>query len=183
MAELGAQWGSLVSTLEPATNAEAAKANDLVIVATNWDGAVATAADHADDLAGKPLIAMANGLTKVGREFQPVLPPEGSVTEAMQAAAPGARVAAAFQHVPAAALAALDAPLESDVLVCADDDGVRTIVLDLVTDMPNLRAFDAGSLANAVGIETFGALLLTCNLRHKGKGTLRLLGLEGYTPA
>jgi hypothetical protein len=33
-----------------------------------------------------------------------------------------------------------------------------------------------------VGIEAFAALLITLNLRHKGKGTLRLLGLEGYRP-
>jgi 8-hydroxy-5-deazaflavin:NADPH oxidoreductase len=180
VAELRAQWGDRVERLEPGTNAEAAKANDLVIIATTWEGAVATAAEHADDLASKPVIVMANGLERVGREFRPVLPPEGSIARAAQAAAPDARVVAAFQHVPAAAFAALDEPLESDVLVCADDDDARTLVLDLVASIPNLRAFDAGSLENAVGNEAFGAVLLTCNLRHKGKGTLRLLGLDGY---
>jgi hypothetical protein len=42
--------------------------------------------------------------------------------------------------------------------------------------MPELRAFDGGSLANAIGIEAFAALLLSVNLRHKGKGTLQLAG-------
>ena len=63
--------------------------------------------------------------------------------------------------------------------MCADDDASRDVVLDLVADLANLRAFDGGSLENAIGIETFAALLLSVNLRHRGKGTLRLLGVEG----
>jgi 8-hydroxy-5-deazaflavin:NADPH oxidoreductase len=179
--ELASQWGAKLGSLKAGTNADAAAAGELVVVATTWEGAVETTRAHADALNGKTVIAMANGLEKVDREFRAVLPPEGSLAQAQQAVAPGARVVAAFHLVPAAALAAIDTPLESDVLVCGDDDDARRQVLDLVVSMPKLRAFDAGSLANAVGIETFAALLLTINMRHKGKGTLRLLGLEGYT--
>jgi len=109
-----------------------------------------------------------------------VLPGGLSLSQCVQNAAPDARVAAAFHLVPAAALAALDRPLESDVIVCADDDDARRVVLDLIVGIPDLRAFDGGSLVNALGIEAFAALLITLNLRHKGKGTLRLMGLEGY---
>lgn len=178
VAELSERWGDRVATLVSGTNADAAAARDLAVVATTWDAAVGTTRDHAELLDGKVVIAMANGLVRVGKEFHPVLPEEGSLAAAMQAAAPGARVVAAFQHVPAAAFAALDESLESDVIVCGDDDSARTTVLDLVHAMPNLRGFDGGSLANAVGIETFAALLLSINVRYKGKGTLRLLGVE-----
>lgn len=179
VAEVRDRWGPRVDDLRAGTNADAARAGEVVVIATTWEGAVATAAEHAGDLAGKPVVAMANGLERVDREFRPVLGPEGSLTRAVQAAAPGAHVVAAFQHVPAAAFAALDTPMESDVVVCADDDAARSTVLELVAGIPDLRAFDAGSLANAVGIEAFAAVLLTCNLRHHGRGTLRLLGLEG----
>ncbi|MCJ7438244.1 MAG: NADPH-dependent F420 reductase [Acidimicrobiia bacterium] len=178
VAELSERWGDRLATLVPGTNADAAAARDLVIVATTWDAAVDTTRDHAGLLEGKVVVAMANGLVRVGKEFQPVLPEEGSLAAAMQAVAPGARVVAAFQHVPAAAFAALDEPLESDVVVCGDDDAARATVLDLVYAMPNLRGLDGGSLANAVGIEAFAAVLLSINLRYKGKGTLRLLGVE-----
>lgn len=183
VAEVRDQWGDRVATLDGVANEDAAKAADLVVVATNWEAAVATAAEHAPDLAGKPVISMANGLERVGREFNPVFPEAGSVSQAVQNAAPDARVVAAFHLVPAAALAQLDEPLQSDVVVCGTDDDARRLVLDLIVGIPELRAFDAGSLANAVGIEAFAALLLTVNLRHKGKGTLRLLGLDGYAPA
>jgi hypothetical protein len=178
VAEMSERWGSRVATLTSGANADAAGARDLVAVATVWNAAVETTQEHAALLDGKVVIAMANGLERVGKEFHPVLPEEGSLAAAMQVAAPGARVVTAFQHVPAAAFAALDEPLESDVIVCGDDEGARGAVLDLVHEMVNLRGFDGGSLANAVGIETFAALLLSINMRYKGKGTLRLLGLE-----
>jgi 8-hydroxy-5-deazaflavin:NADPH oxidoreductase len=180
VADMQERWGDRVARLRAATNAGAAAARDLVVLATTWEGTIETARAHADDLTGKDVVSMANGLEKVDREFRPVLPDEGSLAAAVQRVVPGARVAAAFQHLPAAALAALDAPMEGDVIVCADADDTRLRVLALVASMPNLRGFDGGSLANAVGIEAFAALLLSINLRHKGKGALRLLGVEGH---
>jgi 8-hydroxy-5-deazaflavin:NADPH oxidoreductase len=173
--ELKSRWGDRVKTLEPGTNPQAAEA-EVVVIATVAEAAVPTASYLADKLNGKVVIAMANGLEKRGREFRAVLPDEGSIAEAIQAAAPGAKVVAALQHVPAAALGDLDHTLESDVLVAGDDDDARTTVLDLIDGIPGLRAFDAGSLANAHGIEAVAAPLLTINLRHKGEATLRITG-------
>ena len=180
--ELRERWGDRVDGLEGAANADAAAAGELVVLAVSWDGAVETARTHADALAGKVVVAMANGLVKEGREFRVVIPDEWSVSGAVQAAVPQARVVAAFQHVPAAAFGDLDNPMESDVIACSDDDEARVAVLDLIAGIPNLQGFDGGSLANALGIEAFAAVLLSVNLRHHGKGTLRLLGVEGHKP-
>src|ERR1700737_1419996 len=64
--ELRAQWGDRVDGLTAGTNHAAADA-DLVVLATVWDAAVATAEAHAGQLAGKAVISMANGLVKEGR--------------------------------------------------------------------------------------------------------------------
>jgi 8-hydroxy-5-deazaflavin:NADPH oxidoreductase len=176
--ELRERWDGRVATLTAGTNAEAADARDLVVVATNWEAALDTTRAHAAQLTGKIVLAMANGLQRDGKEFRSVLPDAGSIAAAMQALAPGARVAAAMQHVPAHALEDLEGPLESDVVVCADDDEARRTVIDVVGGIPGLRAFDGGSLANAAGVEAFAAVLLTVNLRHGGTGTLRLHGVE-----
>jgi NADPH-dependent F420 reductase len=170
------QWGDRVAGLEPGTNHDAADA-DLVVLATVWDAAVATAHAHADQLAGKTVVVIANGLAKDGRAFRPTPPAEGSIAEAVQAAAPAARVVAAFHLVPAAALGDLDHALDADVPVVSDDDTGRGIVLDLVDGIAGLRGLDAGPLWNARGIESFAAVLLTLNLRHKGEGSLHVLGL------
>ena len=173
--ELRARWGDRIKTLEPGTNAEAADA-DIVVIATAAGAAVDTARSVAARLDGKVVIAMANALEKHGREFRCIVPEEGSIAEAIQAAAAGAKVVAALQHVPAAALGDLDGELESDVLVAGDDHAARILVLDLVDSIPGLRAFDVGSLQNARGIEAVAASLLTINLRHQGEATLRITG-------
>ena len=178
--ELRDRWADRVVGLRGVANEDAASEPDLVVLATVWEAVVDTAGALAPYLAGKVVVTMANGLERVGREFRAVLPPEGSLAVAVQAAAPDARVVAAFQHVPAAAFAELDSPLESDVVVCGDDAEARTAVLDLVASMPVLQAFDGGGLANALGIEAFAAVLLSVNLRHRGKGTLKLLGVKGH---
>jgi 8-hydroxy-5-deazaflavin:NADPH oxidoreductase len=176
--ELREQWGERVATLRPGVNDEAAAARDLVVVATTWEAALETTKAHARPLAGKVVVAMANGLRKVNREFVVVPTKEGSLAAAMQAAAPEARVVAALQHVPAQALGDLDHELATDVVVCADDDAARQLVIDLLDTIPGVRAFDGGSLANAAGVEAFAAPLLTVNLRHRGEFTLRLAGEE-----
>lgn len=176
VASLRERWGDRVGGLRSGSNDDAAAARELVIVATTWEAAVDTAAAHAPALADKVVVCMANGLEKVGDEFRAVLPDEGSLAQALQAAARDARVVAAFQHIPAKSFAELDETLRSDVIVCADDDDARAVVIALVESIPELRAFDGGSLANAIGIEAFAALLLSVNLRHRGKGTLQLTG-------
>ncbi len=173
--ELRARWGDRVGTLVAGANADAA-AQDLVVVATVWDAAVPTARYLASYLDGKIVVSIANALERQGRAFRPALPDEGSIAAAVQAAAPGARVVAALQHVPAASLRDLDGDLDSDVLVAGDDDEARRVVADLIDSVPGLRALDAGPLANAMGIEAFAAALLTVNLRHKGEATLRVAG-------
>jgi NADPH-dependent F420 reductase len=178
--ELRAKWGDRVAGLEPGNNDDAADA-DLVVLATVWDAAVATARTHADQLAGKIVISMANGLEKRGRQFVPVPSPAGSIAAEVKAVAPAAYVVAAFHLVPAAALADISTPLTGDVLVVGDEEG-RGTVLDLVDAIPDLRAFDAGPLENAMGLEAFSAALLTVNLRHKGEGSLRIEGVGPRNP-
>lgn len=179
--ELRANWGERVRTLEAGANADAAAA-ELVVLATVWDAAVETAGTYSAALAGKTLISMANGLEKGPREMRPVIPAEGSVSAAVQKAAPEARVVAAFHLIPASELEHLDHELFSDVLVAGDDDVARTTVMDIIDAMPGLRAFDAGSLANAMGIEALTAALITINIRHKGQSSLHLTGVEPRRP-
>jgi NADPH-dependent F420 reductase len=164
--ELRERWGDRVAGLRAGDNGAAAAA-EVVVLATVWDAAVPTAAEHAEQLAGKQVVVIANGLAKVGRAFRPTPPPEGSIAEAVQAVVP----------VPAAALADLDAAIDADVPVASDDDDARALVLDLVDGIAGLRGLDAGPLWNARGVESFAAVLLTLNLRHKGEGSLHVVGL------
>ena len=94
---------------------------DIVIIATPWDSAATMAQEHANYLRGKIVVSMANALVRVGKEFQPLVPPRGSVAAHVQAAVPDSRVVAAFHHLPAKELGLIGDPIDSDVLICGDD--------------------------------------------------------------
>jgi NADPH-dependent F420 reductase len=172
-----APWPSrLAGELRGVANDEAAAAA-LVVLATPWDSAAATAAGLADALAGKVLVSMANALVRQGREMLPLVPARGSVAALVQAAVPRSRVSAAFHHLPAGEMSDLDSGLVADVLVCSDDPEATAETMSLVERIEGLRPLDAGSLAQAAGIEAFTAVCVTLNMRHRAHTTLKMAGI------
>ena len=93
---------------------------DLVVMATPWDGAVATVKPLASALAGKVVVSMANALVKEGREFLALVPPRGSIAATLQAVLPESLLSASFHHLPASEMESLTTPMVADVLVCSD---------------------------------------------------------------
>lgn len=175
--ELRDRWPDRDLALLGRENAEAAQA-DIVVVATPWDAAATTAASVGEHLADKVVISMANALTRLGKEFVPLVPGRGSIAAGVQAAVPAARVAGAFHHLPAHSLGDLDHALESDVLICADHPDAAETTAQLVAKVPGLRPVQAGSLAAAAPIESFTAVLLQVNVRYKTRAAIRLTGLD-----
>jgi predicted dinucleotide-binding enzyme len=121
---------------------------------------------------------MANALTRIGKEFQPLVPPRGSVAASVQAAVPHCMLAAAFHHVPAKELGDLDHPIESDVLICSDHQVATDCTSDIVTKIPNMRPLDAGELSLATPIESFTAVLLQLNVRYRTRVAVKFTGLD-----
>src|SRR4029450_10324907 len=128
---------------------------EVVVIATPWDGATQTAVSVEDRLRGKVVVSMANALTRLGKEFQPLVPPRGSVAASVQAAVPHCMVAAAFHHVPARELGDLREPIESDVLICSDHSEAVDLTSEIGGKVPNMRPLNAGELAMAAPIESF----------------------------
>ena len=173
---LKAKWPNLDLSVNGGDNDDAS-ACDVVVLATPWDSAATTARDHIDLLRGKVIVSMANALVRVGHEFQPLLPPRGSVAAHVQAAVPECRVVAAFHHLPATELGHLGDPIDSDVLICSDSAEARTIVMDITSHIPGCRPLDAGELSNATAIEAFTAVLLQLNVRYKTRVAPKLTGI------
>lgn len=161
---------------------EDAAASELVVMATPWDSAVDTVEHLAGALAGKVVVSVGNALVRQGRSFSALAPARGSVAAALQAAVPGAKVAAACHHLPASTLADLDAALEADVLVCSDHAEATEATSALLRRIEGLRPLDAGTLASAGAIEAFTAVLVTLNVRYRAHSTLRVGGLESVAP-
>lgn len=153
-----------------------AASEPLVVVATPWDAAAATAESVAEHLRGKVVITMANALTKVGNELQPLVPPRGSVSVMVQALLPSSKVAAAFQHLPAKELGHLDNEMNSDVLICSDHKEAIEATAELVRLVPGLRPLDAGTLSSASAIEAFTAVLIHLNMRYRTQSAIKITG-------
>lgn len=172
-----AKWPDEQLALEAGDNEMAAGA-DVVVIATPWDAASVTAAALAPQLRGKVVICMANALLRIGKEFQPLVPPRGSVAGNVAAAIPDSFVAAAMHHVPAKELGDLSITVESDVLVCSDHPSATKLTSELIECMPHMRALDAGSLALAAPIEAFTAVLLQLNVRYKTRAAVKFTGIN-----
>ncbi|MDP9463824.1 MAG: NADPH-dependent F420 reductase [Actinomycetota bacterium] len=171
------KWAELGELLAFGDN-DAAADCDMVVIATPWDSAATTAQEHKDALRGKVVISMANALVRVGHEFQPLVPPRGSVAAHVQAAVPACRVVAAFHHLPATELGNLGEPIDSDVLICGDDAAAVSEVSRIVAKIPGCRPLDAGELSNATAIEAFTAVLLQLNVRYKTRVAPKLTGIK-----
>jgi NADPH-dependent F420 reductase len=172
------RWPEQAPRLEAGDNARAASA-ELVVIATPWDAAWTTARSVGHRLAGKVVLCMANALIRVGHEFQPLVPPRGSVAASVQAAVPTSSVVAALHHVPAKELGDLAHPVESDVLVCSDHPEAKRQCMELITQVPDMRPLDAGDLTQAAPIEAFTAVLLQLNIRYKTRVAVKFTGIDG----
>ncbi len=179
--ELVEQWPHLSELLGYGDNQTAA-ASDIVVIATPWDSAASTAQEYEKLLDGKVVISMANALVRVNKEFQPLVPPRGSVAAHVQAAVPKCRLVAAFHHLPATELGEIDKPIDSDVLICGDDPNAVHQVSEIVWGIPGCRPLDAGELSNATAIEAFTAVLLQLNVRYKTRVAPKLTGIKLTRP-
>ncbi|MCY4632326.1 MAG: NADPH-dependent F420 reductase [bacterium] len=175
--KLVAVWPDRELPIDSGDNETAADC-DLIVLATPWDAAAATVQSVEGHLNGKVVVSMCNALARVAHEFQPLVPPRGSVAASVQAAVPKAKVAAALHHVPAKELGEIDHPVDSDVLICSDHPDATEATAAIVTQIPDLRPLDAGELSNAAPIEAFAAVLLQLNGRYKTRVALRFTGLN-----
>jgi NADPH-dependent F420 reductase len=103
---------------------------------------------------------------------------QGSAAQATRELLPDeVKLAAAFHNIGAKALLS-DAPVECDVIVCADDAQARETASELANAIPGARAVDGGKLENARTVEQLTALLIQINLRYKSHSAgIRITGL------
>ena len=177
VAEHLGRYPAELASLSGAENAVAAEC-EMVVIATPWDSAEATALAHASALSGKVVISMVNALYKQGRNINALVLPRGSMAEHLGACLVSSTVVGAFHHVPAKDLGAIEDPLALDVLVCSDDPAASAKVIDLANEIPGTRGIDAGNLSAALAIEAMTAVLINVNIRYKTRTSLQLSGIR-----
>lgn len=151
-------------------NEEATATADVVVASVPPEYAastVETVADGLDD--GDVLVCPATQMDRDADGFHYDPPAEGSVAEAVAAAAPdGIPVVAAFQNIAAGALTTLDNELDVDVVLTGDDEDAKATVGDLAAAIDGLRVLDAGALANSSDVEAITPLLINLAMNNDG---------------
>jgi NADPH-dependent F420 reductase len=160
--------------VEGATNAEAARGADLVVVATNAEAAVDTARALRDAVGTTPVLSVAAELRFTPQGVLPT-PEATSVAERIQAELE-APVVAGLHSLAAANLGGDVAP-DEDALVCGDDSDAKALALELAGRITSGRAIDAGPLASARALEGMTAVIVNVNKRYRAHAGLRVTGV------
>ncbi|WDZ83660.1 NADPH-dependent F420 reductase [Micromonospora cathayae] len=166
---------ALPGRVRGATNAEAAAAGDIVVVAVPWDGHAELLTELAPALAGKIVVDCVNplGFDKQGAYALTVA--EGSAAQQAAAILTGSTVVGAFHNVSAVLLEDPDLDtVDTDVLVLGDDRTATDLVQDLAAAIPGVRGIYGGRLRNAHQVEAFTANLISVNRRYKAHAGLRI---------
>jgi NADPH-dependent F420 reductase len=161
--------------VEGATNADACRGSDLVILATKADAVVDTAAGLREAIGTTPVLSVAAELT-----FGP-----GGVLPTTDATAVAARIQEVVDGPVVAGLHSLaarnlggDEPPEEDALVCGDDQDAKAVVLELAGRITSGRAVDCGPLASARALEGLTAVIVNVNKRYKAHAGIRVTGVR-----
>jgi len=161
--------------VEGATNEDAVRGADLVVLATKADGAVETARSLRQAIGTTPVLSVAAELsfTKEG-----VIPTgeATSIASRIQAVVDGP-VVAGLHSLAASNLGGEEAP-DEDTLVCGDDAAAKELVLELAGKITSGRAIDAGPLAGARALEGMTAVIVNVNKRYKAHAGLRVTGVH-----
>lgn len=154
-----------VGAARGATNDDAVRGVELVVLATNAGGTLETAASLADAIAAAPVLSVASDL----RSQEAV-----SLAERTQELVRGPVVAGL--HSLAAGKLAGGRP-DEDAFVCGDDADAKALALELAAKVVAGRALDAGPLVRARTLEGMTAVIVSLNRRYKGHAGIRITGL------
>ncbi|MGI9111404.1 MAG: NADPH-dependent F420 reductase [Gaiellaceae bacterium] len=163
-ASLGAQGAS---------NEDAVRGVDLVLLAVKSEAAVETARELRAAIGTTPVLSVCAELRFGPGGVKPTTEAT-SIAERIQAEL-DAPVVAGLHSLAAASLA--DEPPDEDALVCGDDAEAKAVALELVAPLVSGNAVDAGPLVSARALEGMTAVIVNVNKRYRAHAGLRVTGL------
>lgn len=150
-----------------ASNEDAVRDAEVIVVATPWDDSPSSLAWLAPYAVGKVVISCVNPLGFDKRGPYGLTVEAGSAAEHIAAQLPGALVAGAFHHVAAPKLVKFDRPLSDDVLVASDDPTAMALTCALAESVAGRPGINAGALRMCRHLEPMTATLISINKTYK----------------
>jgi NADPH-dependent F420 reductase len=159
------------------TNADAARAGEVVVVTLQYEGLRETLSALRDEIANKIVVSTVVPLRFSRARIAMVEIEAGSAAVEAQQTLPDARVVGALHNISSSHLLHLDEAVAGDVIVCGDDRDAILEVIALAELIKDLRGVEGGPLANSRYVEGLTALILNINRIHKTEAAVKLVGL------
>jgi NADPH-dependent F420 reductase len=161
--------------VEGATNSDAVRTADLVVLAVKADAALDTARELRTAVGTTPVLSVASELRFAASGVLPAADAT-SLAERIQGEL-DAPVLAGLHSLAAASLGA-DEPPDEDAFVCGDDPQAKVLALELASGLVSGRALDAGPLASARALEGLTAVIVNLNKRYRAHAGIRVTGIS-----
>ncbi len=161
--------------VDGATNADAVRGAELVVLATNAAAALETALSLKDEIGTTPVLSVASELRFAQGQCLPCRS-QSSLAEQLQAELDAPVVAGL--HSLAASTLGDETPPDEDVFVCGDDPEAKALVLGLAEEITTGHAYDAGPLASSLALECLTAVIVNLNRRYGGHAGIKVTGLS-----
>lgn len=165
------------ASIQAGLNHDAAAKADMVFVTVPYLGARSTLEPVAKTLAGKIVVITVAPLRFGKGDVSALSVEAGSAAAEASDILPDSQIVAAFQTISAHDLLKSDKPIDSDVVVCADDQDAKETVMALAEKIVGVRAVDGGGLRNAAYVEQITALLLNINRIYKAHSAIKITGI------
>jgi hypothetical protein len=147
--------------VEGATNDDAVRGVDLVVLAVKATTALETARELRAAIGTTPVLSVASDLHAHERSLAEQVADELD-----------APVAAGLHTIAAATVGT-----EQDALVCGDDEQAKALALELASRVVSGRALDTGPLKTARALEGLTGVIVAVNKRYRAHAGIRLTGL------
>lgn len=160
------------------TNAEAVAAAEIVVVTLPHDAQRDTLPPLRDAAAGKIVLNVVNPMVFDEAGPLAVSVAAGSAAEECKDLWPDTRVVSAFHDVSSRRLMKVATRVETDVLICGDDQEANHRVAHLAARIPGMWGVYCGPLRNSQHIENMTPVLLFVNRYYKTQAGIRIDGIE-----
>ena len=126
--------------VEIGSNRDVAELCDLIFITIPYNAVRSVLFEIKDQLAGKIVISTVVPLGFSNNGVELVSIAEGSAAQEIEKILPDSYVLSAFQNLSAQKLLSKTAVLDSDVIVCGDDQNSKNKLIDLINLIDGLRA-------------------------------------------
>ena len=159
------------ASIQAGLNHEAAERADTLFVTIPYSGQRSTLDSIGGEIAGKIVVITLAPLSFGKDGVSAIAIEAGSAAAEASEILLDSRVVAAFQTISAHDLLKPEKPVDSDVVVCSDDQDAKETVMALADKIVGVRAVDGG------GLEQITALLLNINRIYKSHSAIKITGI------